>query len=304
MVLVSAGGALPARGQTPPSDPRDVAMPIFNEGLALVQEQRWSDALDRFHEALSIYESPTIVFNVAYCERALGRFVAALETFQRFVAMRPTGVAATRVEEAEGYIRELEARLAHLTIVVPAEQRDGLEVLVDGRQVALPASGALELRLDPGAHTVQARRDGYQPLFVDRASSPGSRERVVLRLEPRPARLSVSSNVTSAEVFLDGERIGTAPLDTRIAPGRHALEVRRADFVTHEAILNVASGDTARVQARLVEEPTPITARWWFWTGVVAIVAGAAVTTWALTRPAPEPPPYDGGNLGWVVGMP
>jgi hypothetical protein len=36
----------------------------------------------------------------------------------------------------------------------------------------------------------------------------------------------------------------------------------------------------------------------------VVLAAGAAVATWALTRPEPQPPPYDGGSLDWVVGGP
>ncbi len=199
-------------------------------------------------------------------------------------------------------MRELEARLVTLEIEVPASEREGLELLVDGR--AVEPAAQISMRLDPGPHTVHARREGYQPLFVDREMSPGDREHVEVRLAERPARLTVAANVDDAEVLLDGAAIGVVPFDSEIAPGRHEIVVQSEDFVPHRTVLDVASGDTARVEADLEEEPTPIYARWWFWTGIAAVVAGAVIATWALTRPEPEPPPYDGGNLDWVVGQP
>jgi hypothetical protein len=283
-------------------DPRARAQPIFNEGLTLVEQQRWAEALDRFVAAYEIYESPTIAFNIGYCQRALGRYVEALETFEGFLAMELSGQAASREAEARGYVRELEARLVTLIIEVPPDERRGLELLVDGR--AVEPQGTITMRLDPGAHTVHARREGYRPLFVDRELAPGESERVEVRLAGRPARLTVAANVQDAQVLLDGDAIGIVPFDAEIAPGRHEIVVQRDDFVPHRTVLEVASGDTARVEADLEEEPTPIYARWWFWGGIAAVVAGAVIATWALTRPEPEPPPYDGGNLDWVVGGP
>ena len=52
-----------------------------------------------------------------------------------------------------------------------------------------------------------------------------------------------------------------------------------------------------------LHKPSIVT-RWWFWTAAAAVVAGATITTYALTRPAPERPPLDGGGLGWAVRVP
>lgn len=41
----------------------------------------------------------------------------------------------------------------------------------------------------------------------------------------------------------------------------------------------------------------PIYARWWFWTGVGVIAAGAGVTTYELTRPGSSPPSTSLGNI-------
>jgi hypothetical protein len=76
----------------------------------------------------------------------------------------------------------------------------------------------------------------------------------------------------------------------------------RSGFVTHRAVLDVATGDVENVSAHLTEAPAALTERWWFWVGLASVVAGVATATYLLTRPDPEAPPYDGGSLDWVVG--
>jgi len=41
----------------------------------------------------------------------------------------------------------------------------------------------------------------------------------------------------------------------------------------------------------------PIYTRWWFWTGIGVIAAGAGVTTYELTRPGAGPPSTSLGNI-------
>ncbi len=41
----------------------------------------------------------------------------------------------------------------------------------------------------------------------------------------------------------------------------------------------------------------PLYTRWWFWTGVGVIAAGAGVATYELTRPGSGPPPSSLGNI-------
>ena len=280
-------------------DARAAARPHFEAGLGLIGTQRGADALDAFLRAHAIYPSPILAFNIGYCQRALGQYVDALASFRAFVGADLDGAAATRREEAQGYVRELEGRIVHLALTVPAPE--GVEVLVDGRPVALDGGGAAALALDPGHHTVQARRDGHRPLFVDRTLAPGDRADLTITLEPLPARLVVASNVPEAEVVVDEAALGPVPFDAEVAPGRHRLEVPASGHVPHRADLNLVPGGVARVTADLSPEPESIAEAWWFWTLIVAGLAGAAVATYFAVRPEPEPPPYDGGSLGWVV---
>jgi hypothetical protein len=308
LLIAALGTTTPAvRAQSVPTtptsaDPRAQAQPVFNRGLALVQEQRWSEALEAFLEAHRIYPSPILLFNIGYCQRALGDYVAALRTLREFLSGPVTGAAATRRAEAEGYVRELEARIARLELQLPTELRAGAEVMLDGRALTLDAEGRAVQPLDPGRHTVQVRHGGYRPLFLDRDVQPGERVHLDVQLQRLPARLVVSSNVPTALVRLDGQSIGRTPIDLEAEPGRHELEVRAPGHVPHRSLINLEPGGAARVTADLAREPVALTRQWWFWGGLGVLVAGAAAVTYVVARPEPLPPPYEGGNLGVVLG--
>jgi hypothetical protein len=55
------------------------------------------------------------------------------------------------------------------------------------------------------------------------------------------------------------------------------------------------------LNATLTAERPAITTRWWFWTGIGAIVAGAAIASAGVYFATRSPTPPDGGGLGWVV---
>src|SRR5262249_54748765 len=162
------------------------------------------EALDQFMEAYDIYPSPILQFNIGYCQRSLGQYVAALETLRKFVSHASEGLAATRRGEAEGYVAELEARVPWLGGRVPPNLRSGSELLVDGVPVALDESGGVRMRANPGHHVVQVRRPGYSPAFIDRDVRAGQEERLLIKLEQLPARLVVASKVLGARVSVDG----------------------------------------------------------------------------------------------------
>jgi len=306
-ILLVAGTALgqpavvPAADtiQAPAPSARERAEVLLGEGLRDVVAERWQEALDHFLEAQDLYASPLLVFNIGYCERALGRSVAAMGHLHSFLDAELTGLAATRREEAEGYLRELEGRIAHLVVRVD-ESTDGLAVSVDGQGAT---GDALNRALDPGYHSVQALRDGHRPFFAERRLAPGERWNVVIHIKPLPGHLRVTADVLPATVELNGESRGDAPADFDLEPGAYRLLVTSPGHTAQESELHVAPGASLRVHAHLPLTPTPLRKRWWFWSVIGAGVLAVGTAAFLLGRPEPSPPPYDGGNLGWVAGQ-
>ena len=101
--------------------------------------------------------------------------------------------------------------------------------------------------------------------------------------------------------MVDTRDVGPVPVSVLRHGGNYRVLVSKEGYEPYEARVLVQPGEATNLRAQLLEEKTPLTKRWWFWTAAAAVLAGGALATYALTRPDPEPPPYDGGSTGWVV---
>ncbi|MFO0562840.1 MAG: PEGA domain-containing protein [Polyangiales bacterium] len=309
IVLIVCAASAPALAQTaptpePPVSERDAAraraLPHFQEGLRLAEAQQWAEALAEFNRARSEFATTNVLFNVGYCQRALGQYVEALGTLRQFVASSESA-AHPRRDEAVSIVTELEARIGRVRVRVRDDLRAGVELSIDGRSVRLEPNGELSIAVNPGSHTVQARHAGFVALFEDRAVRPGEIVTIEVALRRLPTRLIVRANVDGSAVLLDGASMGSAPFEAEVEPGRRVLEVRSAGYISHRSTLNLVTGTPARITVDLQREPVSVVRRWWFWTAIGAGVVGTAT---AAALIAMGPPPYDGGSLRWVIGDP
>ena len=73
---------------------------------------------------------------------------------------------------------------------------------------------------------------------------------------PPPPTTSVAfhSNPNNAEVYVNGEFRGTAPLSLHLADGTHKVELRLAGYRVWERELTVVAGNDTRVAATLKPE--------------------------------------------------
>ena len=71
---------------------------------------------------------------------------------------------------------------------------------------------------------------------------------------PPSAGVSFNANPPNAEVYVDGEFRGTAPVTLQLSAGTHAIEFRLTGFTTWSRDLVVEAGDDTRVTASLQPE--------------------------------------------------
>ena len=62
------------------------ARELYTQGIALVNAAQWGEALAKFEESSSLRSHPVTTYNVAVCERALGRYTRARITFANALA--------------------------------------------------------------------------------------------------------------------------------------------------------------------------------------------------------------------------
>jgi len=291
----------------------------YISGVSHVRAARWSEALEAFEKSASLHPNATTSFNIGACERALGRYTQARSTLRRSLREAPAGgMPDATKQEAAAFLQQIDVLLATLDVTLDPP---GAALLIDGRPLA-PVDGEkgrfiagvlkpgvgiplgqsrFNVVLNPGAHVVTVSRKGYEDVVVNRSVAPGEKGELRLELSRLPATLRVRSSEPDALVRVNDRDVGPTPIDVRRPPGSYRVIVSKDGFIDYESDVSVKAGEQLDLSASLVVDEPSVFSRWWFWTGAVTVVAGGAVLTYALTRPDPEPPPYDGGSSGWVV---
>jgi hypothetical protein len=122
----------------------------------------------------------------------------------------------------------------------------------------------------------------------------------------KPALLVVETNVADANVYLDDDLLGAAPVRKEVKPGQHILRVEKEGYEVYRktifvhrvrgyhglanlkpvrVVVTEAGEEIAAVDIpeEIEKEPTEIYQQWWFWTGAAVILSGTVATIVALT---------------------
>jgi hypothetical protein len=105
----------------------------------------------------------------------------------------------------------------------------------------------------------------------DVVGSLAARLRPTLDNATQPTMLSVDSDPEGAEVWVDGKQVGTTPLQTRIAPGDHEIDVIKQGRRTEHREVTLRTGVNESYSFRLARSTR--LPRWLPWAGLGAGVA-------------------------------
>lgn len=337
LVLACATAAAPARAE---DESPKAARDEFVRGANLVKEADWAGALAAFESSSRLKPHPVTTYNVGACLRAMGQYTRARKAFA--AALDESGKAPGLelspglAEETRRYVAELDRQLAALDLVITPEQA---QIAVDGRPLepASPAQtaaqtaqtaahaavttvlvagtlppgparpapkGRFRVLVDPGTHVITLSRPGFADAVSKETLVPGATVEKRLELDRLPAQIRVTSNHAGAQVLVNEADVGLTPVEISRPAGKYHVVVKKPGYLVFDTSTNADPGQNLAVTATLREDKPALTQRWWFWTGVGVVVVGAAVATYALTRPDPERPAVDGGGLGWAVRSP
>jgi hypothetical protein len=316
VVLLAAG----ARADEEPNVAE--ARTAFVRGNELAKQAQWAEALAAFERSAQLRSHPLTTYNIAVCERALGRYAHARDLFRKVVdvgGQDPAQFPPSRVAESQDFLREIDGYLAHLEITLDPpgaaiavdgrplryEQRDGHTVGVAGVLEAgagtPPPSPSFEIEVDPGPRVLRLSAPGFSDILLAQSLTAGARLPLKLEMARLPATFRITTNVVQPQVLVNGADVGVPPLSLSRPAGTYHVVVKKDGFVPYDSQVRAAPGQDVNLPVNLTEEKTPITKRWWFWTGVVAVVAGGVAITYAATREPSPAPPYNGGSTNWVA---
>lgn len=253
VLLVIAGGGARADDRTAAqqAQERATARALFEEGLAFVAAKDWRGAEDRFRRVLALRASHVAAYNLASALEHLDRPVEAAKLL-RGVLGASDAPEDTRAA-AEQLLAHVEPRVGTLVVSVTGDTA-GCTWTLDGDAHGVDAFGAA-LRVDPGAHEVIIKRG--DAALTSRTVHVGGAQ---------PLRVETSIALP------ERSRAATATLVPAPAPSR-SRPTGAPDPRTAPSPRDTGDDDA-------------ITGKWWFWSGLGAVVTGAAVVI-AVVAAAP-----------------
>ncbi|MBE7482357.1 MAG: hypothetical protein HS104_20550 [Polyangiaceae bacterium] len=245
--LALALGIGSASAQSPPDEPTSVvqARDAFRLGAGLAEAGQWKDALAAFQRSAKLRPHATTTYNLAFCERALGRYTRArkllLLALEQSRAAPTPELTPSLETQAKAYLSEAEQKLARVSLSLDDR---ALAVSVDGRPLeldrtaprpvlvagvrepgpgeALPAT-EVELVIDPGAHVfVITKADASRVLNLQ--VEPGATDRIELCLGPKPARAAAQPDRPDATWPILAFGVGAAGVAVGTLTGLAALQ--------------------------------------------------------------------------------
>jgi hypothetical protein len=170
---------------------------------------------------------------------------------------------ATPADDAEVYIqRGLALRKDRNDAAAVQEFRRAYEILPNGRSAAQLGLAERQVKnwVDADRHLAEALRDRTDPWIRKNRTAIEIQQQTVAR---HVGRVVVGGEPSGADVFLNGQSVGTVPLrePATVAPGPVRVDVRAPGHISTSMSIVVAAGDLSRVEVRLERERTLTPAR-------------------------------------------
>jgi len=157
------------------------ALQLFQDGNALLEQEKYTEAFAKYEKALSAWDNPSIRFNMAICLINMRQPLIAWDHLQQALRFGDAPLGKRLYAEAARYIAVLESSLAQLTV---RSIQPEIKVMVDGA-LALDGPGEHSMKLLAGKHQLVASRPGYttSSRALDLAAGKPHLEEVALDLE-------------------------------------------------------------------------------------------------------------------------
>lgn len=159
LVLAAVLGLLPAMAHAQhTSTPTEVALARqqFDEGVQHAQAGQWDQAVALFQRSYDVAPRAVTLLNLAAAQVQTHHYVAATESYRRYLATASDRDLARYRAQAENALADAQTRIGQATVRAPGLLESDV-VTVDGDALPRAAVG-IAMPLDPGSHVATVRR--------------------------------------------------------------------------------------------------------------------------------------------------
>jgi hypothetical protein len=181
---------------------RATARAAATEGVQLLEQGRYAEALDRLRRAEALVHAPTHLLYIARTEAKLGLLVEASETYVRIVREALPSDAPKAFVDAQATAaqegKELDGRIPTLLIRLDGPEAGDATVTMDGTPLPPPMIG-LAFPVNPGAHVLRAVAKSGASAEAHIKLVPGAHETAQLPLRARVAASAISLHASATD---------------------------------------------------------------------------------------------------------
>jgi hypothetical protein len=181
--VMTAATTAAAQGRTPKKQRIEEALPHFQRGVDLYDENDFTNALIEFRRAYKIAQDYHVLYNVAQTCYQLQNYACALDAFQRYVSEGGSHLARDRRAYVDKEISKLKTRVAQVRVTVNVP---GADILVDDEKVG---TSPLDhpLVVSQGKRKISAVADGKPPVSRTIEIAGGDSTSITLEVQSETA---------------------------------------------------------------------------------------------------------------------
>ncbi len=222
----------------------------FRLGVAAYQHHDYDDALEHLLASNRLVPNRNVGFNIALVYEQMGRFPEAFRHYNDYLALETDPAKQAAAREAIARIRP------RVALVRVDSDPPGASIYLDRVDLGARGTSPRVLAVEPGAHTVILRAEGYYEAQTTNVKAQVGKEVAAdLQLQPVLGSVKVSGKPEGAIVRVDAEDADptcAVPCDARLGVGNHMLIVSAPGYRTARQLVQVS--ENAEVPA-VVELP-------------------------------------------------
>jgi hypothetical protein len=281
----SSSSLSPRASTTPSVPPADVREDV-EAGRQYEADKDYGSAWLRFSRANDTAHDPTLLVEMAKCEKAMQQYARAARHLEQALASSPQGLTVAQTVEAHELYNTLLPSLGHVRVSVDPP---GAVVAVDD----LPAGQAPlagDVLIDPGDHRFRVTKTGYVEFTTVLSAAGGSQKLLDVKLQPavQEGHVRIHTSPHNA-VVLDGV-VGYGNWDGRVAAGTHSLSISAPGMHSFEPDLVVVPNKTSTFDVTLQPDTGGPVGLWV--AGGAVVVATVVVAVLSVFHPEPAPAPH------------
>lgn len=230
----------------------------WDAGIALASKNdkaSWIAARTSFYAAYEMSKNPRVLFNVAVCDKNIGRYDRALATINRELSEGKGTLSPAEVSEAETFASGLKAFV--VSIMIDIDQKDADIYIGDDKIDNTKLPGPFNAPV--GANKIRATKPGFAEATQTVDLAGGATGNVTIKMQPLERTTVVNVNVIGpahATVKVDGQEVGQTPLSVpvKVQDVPHQISAEAPGYVTGTQPLTVKDGPPINLTMELAVE--------------------------------------------------